>query len=201
MHYISFLNTEQMSFFDDISGKLFPSNKKVGIHEVLTRDQDFMDKYSEWIIGAAFDMLRGDLLKSWECKLKGLDPPLDMITYTTDYANGFILFPDASDGKYSLSYLMEFLKEKLVMASYRPVHSVRNMEEKNEIIEIQEKYHLKPSLSNKIPVDQMYGNVEIEVLKHNQDEKRLKLLVSVYSDRKYSKPRDINDLMYFLFDK
>jgi len=201
LHYISFLNTEQMSFFDDISGKLFPSNKKVGIHEVLTRDQNFMDKYREWTMGTVFNKLKGDILKSWEFKLKELSPPLDVITYTSDYANGFTLYSDSSGHSYSLSYLMEYLKEKLMEASYRPVHSVRRMEEKNEIIEILENYHLKPSVSNKIPVNQMYGNVEIEVLKHNQEEKRLKFLVSVYSDRKYTEPWEINDLMYFLFDK
>jgi len=189
-----------MSFFDDISGKLFPANKKVGIHEVLTRDQKFMKRYMEWTRGEAFKNLKEDLLKSWEFKLKDLSPPLDMMTYTSDYANGFTLYPDSVGHSYSLSHLMEYLKEKLMDASYRPVHLVRKMDEKNEVIVTLEKYYLKPPLSNEELINQMYGNVEIEVLKHSKEEKRLKFLVSVYSDRKYTKPWDINELMYFLFE-
>lgn len=189
-----------MSFFDDINRKLFPANKKVGIHEVLTRDQKFMKRYKEWTRGEAFNRLRKDLLKSWEFKLKELDPPLDMMTYTSDYANGFTLYPDSSVDDNYLAFLMEYLKEKLVDISYRPVHLVRKMDEKNEVIEILEKYYLKPPLSSQIPIDQMYGNVEIEVLIHNQEEKRLKFLVSVYSDRKYTKPLEIDNLIHFLFE-
>lgn len=189
-----------MPFFDEISRKLFPTDKKVGIHEVLTRDQKFMKKYKEWTKGEAFGILKKDLLKSWEFKLKELDPPLDMMTYTSDYANGFTLYPDSGRHKYSFVHLMEYLKEKLMDASYRPVHSVRKMEEKNQIIETFEKYYLKPPLSSEVPIKQMYGNVEIEVLKHGKEEKRLKFLVSIYSDRKYTKPWNINELMYFLFE-
>ena len=200
MNYITFLIKEQMSFFDDISGKLFPANKKVGIQEVLTRDQKFINQYKEWTNLDAFNQLKKDLLKSWELKLKELDPPLDMITYTSDYANGFTLYPDSRGDSYSLDCLMEYLKEKLMGTSYRLVHLVRRMDEKNEVIETIEKYYLKPPLSNEVPINQMYGNVEIEVLKHGKEEKRLKFLVSVYSDRNYTKPWEINDLMYFLFE-
>jgi hypothetical protein len=75
------------------------------------------------------------------------------------------------------------------------------MEENKEGIEIIEKYHLKPPVSVKIPYNQVYGNVEIEVLKQNQEEKRLKFLVSVYSDRKYTKPLAVQELLCYLFDK
>ena len=189
-----------MSFFDDISGKLFPANKKVGVYEVLTRDQNFMNNYQEWSEKSEFEKLKEDLLSSWELKRKDLSPPLDMITYFSDYANGFTLYPGIGDHSHLLSYLMEYIREKLKEAKYRLVHSTRRMDEKKESIEIVEKYHLKPPVSSKIPYNQMYGNVEIEVLKHNQKEKRLKFLVSVYSDRKYTVPISVEELLYYLFD-
>ena len=189
-----------MSFFDDITRKLFPANKKIGIHEVLTRDQKFMKQYMELTREEAGKQRKKDLLKSWEFKLKELDPPLDMMTYISEYANGFTLYPDTSADSKSLALLMEYLKEKLLEASYRLVHLSRKIDEKNEVIETLEKYYLKPPLSNRVPINQMYGNVEIEVLKHNHEEKRLKFLASVYSDRKYTKPWEINNLMHFLFE-
>jgi hypothetical protein len=190
-----------MSFFDDITGKLFPDNKRVGIYEVLIRDQNFINNYLEWNQKPEFDGLKEDLLRSWEFRLKGLSPSLDMITYFSDYANGFTLYPGSEDHSYLMSYLMEYIKERLMNANYRLVHSTRKMEENKEGIEIIEKYHLKPPVSVKIPYNQVYGNVEIEVLKQNQEEKRLKFLVSVYSDRKYTKPLAVQELLCYLFDK
>ena len=190
-----------MSFFDDISGKLFPSDKKVGVYEVFNRDQNFMNNYQEWSQKSEFDKLREDLLSSWELKRKDLNPPLDMITYFSDYANGFTLYPGPEDHSYLLSYLMEYIKENLKEAKYRLVHSTRNMDEKKESIEIIEKYYLKPPFSVTVPYNQMYGNVDIELLKYNQEEKRLKFLVTVYSDRKYTEPISVEELLGYLFDK
>lgn len=189
-----------MSFFDDIIGNLFSSNKKVGIHEVLIRDQNFRINYLDWTQKPEFNRLKEELLRSWEFRQKDIIPPLDMITYISDYANGFTLYPASEGHSNSLSYLMEYMKEKLLKISYRLVHSTRRMEEKNEQIEIIENYHLKPAVSRKIPYNQMYGNIEIEVLRHNQEEKRLKFLVSVYSDRKYTKPIAVNELLRYMFD-
>jgi hypothetical protein len=189
-----------MSFFDDILGKLFPVNNKVGIREVLTRDQNFMNSYKEWAEMSEFKRLREDLLRSWEFKQRDLDPPLDFVTYISDYANGFTLYPGPEDNSISLSFLMEYIKEKLLKVSYRLVHATRKMEEKNENIEIIENYHLKPPVSDEIPYNQMYGNVEIEVIRHNQEGIRLKFLVSVYSDRKYTEPWEVQKLLHYLFD-
>ena len=189
-----------MSFFDDISGKLFPANKKDGVYEVLTRYKIFMNNYLEWSQKSEFDKLKEDLLSSWELKIKDLSPPLDMITYFSAYANGFTLYPGPEDHGNLLSYLMEYIKEKLMDTKYRLVHSTRRMDEKKDGIEIVEKYYLKPPVSVKVPYDQMYGNVEIEVLKLNQEEKRLKFLVSVYSDRKYTKHLAVQELLTYLLD-
>jgi hypothetical protein len=189
-----------MSFFDDIYMKLFPANKKVGIYEVLSRDQIFLNNYQEWNSKSDCIKLREDLLKSWEFKLKGLKPPLDIITYLSDYANGFTLYPGKEDYANMMSYLMEYMKDKLLHNSYRLVHSTRKIDEKKEGVVIVEKYYLKPPFPVNIPYDQIYGNVEIEVLKQDQDEKRLKFLVSVYSDRNYTKPLAFEELLSYLFD-
>lgn len=189
-----------MSFFDDISGRLFPVNKKVGIYEVLKQDQGFINKYQEWTSKSECIKLKEDILKSWEFKLKDLSPPLDIITYLSDYANGFTLYPGKDDHSNAMSYLMEYMKDMLISTSYRLVHSTRKIDEKKEGIEIVEKYYLKPPFPVKIPYDQMYGNIEIEVLKHDQQEKRLKFLVSVYSDRKYTKALPFRELLSYLFD-
>ena len=91
-------------------------------------------------------------------------------------------------------------QEKMLQESYRQVHADRIIEGKNDHIEVQERYHLKPELSKKEPFSQMYGNVHVELLKYDKKEIRLKFLVNVYSDRKYAEPWEFDDLMSLLFD-
>jgi hypothetical protein len=51
------------------------------------------------------------------------------------------------------------------------------------------KSYLKPPLSFDIPVDQLHGNVLLELVKLNKSYQHLKITVSGYSDRKYQQPK------------
>lgn len=189
-----------MSLFDDLSEKLFPSNKKIDIQEVLKRTPKFMEDYHDWIQGDIFLALKPDLLKSWNYQFNNIRSPVNMSIYTSDYASGFIIYPMYVNSMIPLSFLMEFLKDRMLDHSYRLVHSGRTIKEVKEIIETQEMYHLKPPISNNLPIDQMYGNIHIELIKNDNKEIRLKFLASIYSDRKYSEARDFYDLVNVLFD-
>lgn len=118
----------------------------------------------------------------------------------SDYANGFIVYPKYQDSIIPLSFLMEYLKNQMVYLSYRLAHSDRRIKEISEHIETLEKYYLKPPSSKIYPKDQLYGNVVIELAKHDKNEIHLKFLASIYSDHTYSKHRDFNELISILFD-
>jgi hypothetical protein len=189
-----------MSLFDYISERLFPSGKKVSIHETLQRPQKFIDGYEVWLKSPQFLSLRKDLIKSWAYQLNNMRSPVDMMVYTSGHANGFTVYPEYQGGMVPLSYFMEYIKDRLLQESYRLVHADRKTEGRNNYIEVIERYHLKPRLPDTSPIDQMYGNVHLELLKQDKNEARLKFLVTVYSDRNYTVPRDFNDLMSLLFD-
>ena len=95
---------------------------------------------------------------------------------------------------------MEFIKDQLVNMSYDIAHADRKMNEDQSHVEILEKYYLKPPRSTSIPKDQMYGNVVLELLKHDHEEIRLHFLVNVYSDRLYSRAREFSELLSVIFD-
>jgi len=189
-----------MSFFDNIFGKLFSPQKAVEVHEMLNRSQQFKEDCSEWTEGADFKQLRKDLLDSWESKRNDDPAILDLETYISDYANGFILYPPKEGRAIPLSFLMEYLKDRMITASYRLVHRDRRIKEGPEHIETIEKYQLKPEVPVQIPMDQLYGNVIIELQKHDNKEVRLKFLASIYADRKYNEALDIHELIHYLFD-
>lgn len=189
-----------MSLFDKIYKRLFPSNKDIGIQEILRRQEKFLKSYQYWLNSPQISALKKDLSLSWSYQLSGIKPPVDVVIYTSDHANGFMVFPFYQERRIPLSFLMEYIKDRLLTIRYRVVHAVRTIAEKGPAVETLEKYHLKPSFSIGLPVDQIYGNVHLELMIHDEEEVRLKVLVTVYSDRNYNKPRHFDDFVSFLFD-
>ena len=189
-----------MSWFDKISKKLFSSDDKVNIHEVLIRTPGFIDHYRKWTGDEQLASLKHDVLRSWDLNESDEKSPVDMTIFTSDYANGLAIYPIYNDSRIPLAFLMEFIKDQLVNISYHLVHADRKMNENQGHIEIVEKYYLKPPRSYSIPKDQMYGNVVLELLKHDQEEIRLQFLVNIYSDRLYSRAREFSELLPVIFD-
>jgi hypothetical protein len=189
-----------MSFFDDLFNRIFPANKKVGVQEILKRSPGFIQDYRNWLNGDQILTLKHDLSKSWGHQSNNVRSPVEMSVYTSDYANGFVVHPMYLDSVIPLSFLMEYLKDQMINISYRLVHADRRITDKRDYIEILEKYHLKPPLSYESLVDQMYGNIHIELLRHDKTDIRLKFLATIYSDRKFTRAKDFNDLISFLFD-
>jgi hypothetical protein len=189
-----------MSLFDKISKKLFSNQDQINIHEVLKRTPGFIDDYRNWANDSKFLVLKKDILKSWNLNGDKEALQVDMTLYTSDYANGFTIYPEYKKTKLPLSFLMEYIKDRMINISYRLAHADRKIKENHTYIETLEKYYLKPPLSSAIPKDQLYGNVILELLKHGQEEIRLQFLVNIYSDRLYSRARDFNELMSVIFD-
>ena len=189
-----------MSWFDRISKKLFSAEDQMNIHEVLKRTPGFIDDYLKWRNQDMFSVLKYDILKSWQLYENNEELPVDITIFTSDYANGFIIYPHYKDTMIPLAFLMEFFKDKLVNIGYNLTHADRKMHEVQSNVEIIEKYYLKPSRSSTIPKDQLYGNVVIELLKLGQEEVRIQFLVNIYSDRHYSRAKDFSELLSVIFD-
>lgn len=189
-----------MTWFDKISKKLFSSDDRVNIHEVLKRTPGFINDYQQWRNQGKFSVLKHDILKSWQLNANSEDLPVDMTIFTSDYANGLVIYPIYKNSRIPLAFLMEFIKDQLINISYNIAHADRKMTENEVGVEILEKYYLKPPRSSSIPKDQMYGNVILELLKTDQEEIRLQFLANIYSDRLYSKAGDFGELLSVIFD-
>ena len=189
-----------MSWFDEISKKLFAAADQVKLHEVLKRTPGFIEDYQKWKNQEKFSELKQDILKTWRLNANGEELPIDMTIFTSDYANGFIIYPTYKDSTILLAFLMEFFKDRLISIGYRLVHADRKMHETQSYVEILEKYYLKPPRSSTLPKDQLYGNAIVELIKHGQEEVRIQFLVNIYSDRLYSRARDFNELLSVIFD-
>jgi hypothetical protein len=189
-----------MSWFDKISKRLFSSDDRVKIHEVLNRTPGFIDDYKNWMDEEQLATLKHDVLRSWNLDGDEEESPVEISILRSDYANGFTIYPKYYDSRIPLAFLMEYLKDQLINIGYRLAHADRKMNENQTQVEILEKYYLKPPRSLSVPRDQLYGNVIVELLKHGQEEIRLQFLVNIYSDRLYTKAMNFSDLLAVLFD-
>jgi hypothetical protein len=189
-----------MAFYDHLINRLFPKDKEVTIHEVLKRSPQFSRSYDQWKSSENFVDELAAILKSYHYKLSGLKPTVDIEIYHSPYANGLIIYPEKDKKPLSFGFLMEFIREKLEMNSYRLVHADRKMMETGKIVTALEKYYLKPPQSSAIPIDQKFGNVILELSYTNNTPSKFKMMANIYSDRLYNEPREFEDLMTLLFE-
>jgi hypothetical protein len=73
------------------------------------------------------------------------------------------------------------------------------MKEKGEEVETKEMHYLKPKRGFVEPIDQRYGNVQIEYTKLNDIPTRIKLIANTYPDRKYKEAESFESLTEYLF--
>jgi len=62
------------------------------------------------------------------------------------------------------------------------------------------RYYLKPSIKvmKKLPMNQLYGNVSIELVLQNSQVFRFIFRTNYYSDRNYEEVKDFNDLLHLM---
>ncbi len=190
-----------MALFDSIVNRLFPENKEVSVHEVLKRTPQFIEEYESWKKSDQAREKIDQILRSYHDKLTNHQPILDIELFNSPYGNGFILYARKQDKELPFEFLMEYLRDKLEEEGYRLVHSDRKIHESGKKVEKLEKYHLKPPISSEVPIDQLYGNIIIELFHKNNIPDRIRLMANVYSDRLYKEPKNFGDLINVLFDQ
>ena len=96
---------------------------------------------------------------------------------------------------------MDFLQEKVLSFNYKRQNSNYRLYTKNNKTEKIERLYMKPRLNvlEDRKVDQLYGNVMIELTIREEKPLRLKFQVNRYSDRNYSDGLTFEQLMEALF--
>lgn len=113
-------------------------------------------------------------------------------------SRGFILFYEDEQPESDYLYLLDYLKERVLEQGYRNYMSDIKSYTKNDAVETIQRHYLKPEPSFEPPIDQVFGNVTIELVFTNDKTKLLRLSATPYPDRLYSKPRAFSKLIYSL---
>ncbi len=192
-----------MSYFDYIYNRLFgksgTSPTKVLVNEIIERSQSFVERFQAWKSSDVCADFLNDLWQSYFWQKKGVDKDPQILLLESTYSNGFAINYEAKYGKTSFLYLFDYLKDQVKMLDYRLVMSRHTMQEKGDVVEMKEMHYLKPKRGFVEPIDQKYGNVQIEYIEENDEPTRIKLIANSYPDRKYKRAEDFESLAEHIF--
>ncbi|MEO9483824.1 MAG: hypothetical protein ABJG47_10280 [Ekhidna sp.] len=192
-----------MSYFDYIYSKLFgkpgTTSTKVLVNEIIKRSQSFLDRFQAWKKSDLCSDFLNDLWQSYFWRKRGVDKDPQISLLESTYSNGFAISYETKYGKMNFRYLFDLLADQVKLLDYRLVMSRHTMQEKGDVVEVKEMHYLKPKRGIVEPIDQKYGNVQIEYIEENDQPTRIKLIANSYPDRKYKQAEDFENLAEYIF--
>lgn len=187
-----------MSFFDQIYARLFEKEQgdptPIVVDEILKRSGSFKDNYEVWKLSDQFELLIGDTRQSYHSAREGVGRIPRVLLHQTKSSNGFAISFDEEYDKSSFHFLFDYLADQVKKLDYRLVMSKQTLKEKGKEVERKEMHYLKPKPSFIEPIDQKYGNIQIEYIEYNNEPSRIKFVANSYSDRKYTEAKSFESL-------
>ncbi len=186
---------------NELLNRLFPGQKKVAEREPLTRTDRDDKAYQKWEMNEASKELLSLIHKSYHFKKAGISAPLDMQIYEGDGSNGFAILAGMGGLEATqLPFVLRYFSESVMRLGYKLAHSDREISEKDHFVETRERIYLKPPLSLEQPMEQLYGNVLLELIYADRKAQYLKLMANTYTGHSYAPALAFDQLMELLFD-
>jgi len=170
------------------------------IHEVIERTPQQLIEYENWKSTLSsrrmIDWLYNEYI-TFLSNPKNIDPSVDFLNTTS--SKGFVIhFSKTNYRLDEITYLFDFLKEKVQQLPYRSYVSDTRTYPKNNFVETIHRHYLKPSLKNKIAgkkANQRFGNINIELNLRNDKVRNLKFSATSYRDHLFEEADDFENLM------
>jgi len=192
-----------MSFFDVVYNKLFKKHEPNTVlsHKTLKRSEKQQANFKDWLASIDSQSLLEEIHKAYHLKRTDIDSDIPILLFRSVYANGFAIKNNERIGDQDFHYLLDYFKDKLLKIGYRQAGSDSKITAKEGFVLTVDKFYMKPPLQVEPPIDQLYGNIAIEL--HLMDDKPnyLKLMASIYSDRMYKEHEDFDELVELLLVK
>ncbi|GEM_PF-3445982 len=118
-------------------------------------------------------------------------------------ADGFMVHTQKYPGTLSKwIYLAEYLKDQTMSWGYK-LYSSEEGSDGGDAPVTYLRYYFKPPIKNKLskPIDQIFGNITIELKMSDGNSESLKYQALHYSDRNYQPPRNIGLLYESIFEQ
>ncbi len=190
-----------MSFFDKIYNKLFSDRKNQLLsHQTLNKSDKEMQHFEKWLAEGQHQDLMKKIYRAYHLKLTDNTDEIPIVMFRSKYANGFAIKNNDEILNKHFPFIMEYFKMKIVEMDYRQAGSDKKVQSVEDYVLTIEKYYLKPPMQVEPPIDQLYGNIALELHYFNDIPNYLKLTASIYSDRMYKPHLDFAEMVERLFD-
>ena len=192
-----------MSYFDQIYARLFgKKNTKtsVMVNELIKRSQHFIHSFDSWKSSETCTEFLSDLWESYFWRRQGIEKNPPIVLHESNHSNGFAIGYIPSYSKSDFHFLLDYFADQVKKLDYRLVMSRHTMQEKGDTVEKKEMHYLKPKYSFEEPIDQKYGNVQIEYLEVDNEPTRIKFIANSYPDRKYTEALSFEVLAQHVFN-
>jgi hypothetical protein len=115
--------------------------------------------------------------------------------YQSPQSNGFYFNAATGFSTEEFRFVLDLFQERTEALGYRKQLAERRYSVKPNGVHCLERCYLKPELSSGIepPIDQIFGNVHLELVLLNDEASYLKVMAHVYNDRNYLKARPFAD--------
>jgi len=199
-----------MSFFQDLTEKLFPKKKNEAqgagepfIREELKRSVHDISDYANWQGSEEKGHVVTFIGEQFEKSRDG-EENISLFRVIHDGStNGFMLRYLEESSALHFQHLFDYLKDEVKKHQYIIYTSDVRTYDRPEYIERIERHYLKPSwrvlnrkeVNDTGKMNQLYGNITIELHKHDENPQFIKFLSQHYSDSKFSEPKPFTDLI------
>lgn len=191
-----------MSYFDSIYNKVFgtKSATPIIVNEVIKRSQRFLNNFHAWKSSEVSHELLNEVWQSYFWKKKGIDKNPQVYILESNYSNGISINYESKYDRKSFHFLFDYLADQVKKLDYRLVMSRLTIEEKGQIVETKELHYLKPKRSFVEPIDQKYGNVQIEYKMVDDHPDSIRVIANGYPDRNYQEVKNFDELAKHIFN-
>lgn len=189
-----------MTFFDKIYRKLFlPEKNQVLNHQTLVRSEKEVKRFEQWLLDEKHHTLIDKIHHAYHLKLTDIKDNIPVVLFRSPYANGFAIRNNDEIRDKGFPMLLEYFKMKILELGYRQAGSDKKLSAIDSAVITVEKYYLKPPMQVEPPIDQLYGNIALELHYFNDIPNYMKLTASIYSDRMYQPHLDFSEMVEKLF--
>jgi len=177
-----------VSYFDTVYNRLFGSNNKplkIDVDELIRRSENFLGRFERWKTSEIGQDFLNEIWESYFWRRRGIDKNPVLVLFESANSNGFAINYSPEFDRNSFHFLLDHFADQVKKLGYRPVTSRNSLRDKGDHVERKEMHYLKPKVGFTEPIDQKFGNVQIEYIEKNNEPSRVKLIANSYPDRKY----------------
>ncbi len=179
---------------------LFPSGKKVSVHEPYKPSAKEEEHYRAWIETDRPSELSARIRSAYYQYKYSDDKEPAVQHFQHQSSNCLLIVVGNLLSEYELNPLMRWLAARIQTLNYNIINQDRITRELPGYVQSDTRIYLKPPRSLSVPADQLYGNILLELISEDDRQKYLKMTVTGYFDRSFQLCKPFNELVDYIFD-